>query len=166
VNQNMDPNDWLLSTGVKSATFKNVGDQVVGHIMRQPEVQQQRDFDSGEMKVWSDGNPMMQLKVVLMTEEHDPEDPEDSGERAVYIRGNMQRAVAQAVRQAAAPGLEVGGKLLIKYSGNGTAARRGLNPPKLYEARYRAPEAPPVTVPEPAPQPAAATAAAAEPIPF
>lgn len=144
----IDPNDWLLSTGVRSATFAAVGDHVVGHIMRQPEVQQQRDFDSGEPKFWSDGNPMMQLRVILMTEEHDSEDPEDSGERAVYIRGNMQRAVAQAVRQAGVKGLEVGGKLLIKYTGNGTVSRRGLNPPKQYEAKYRPPEPKPVEVPD------------------
>jgi hypothetical protein len=92
---------------------------------------------------------MMQLRVVLSTDQRDPEDPEDSGERAVYIRGNMQRAVAQAVRAASAPGLEVGGKLLIKYVADGKAARRGFNPPKVYEAKYRAPEreATPVTDP-------------------
>ena len=93
---------------------------------------------------------MMQLRVVLTTDERDPEDPEDSGERAVYVRGNMQRAVAQAVRQAGARGLAVGGKLLIKYSGDGKATRRGLNAPKLYEAKYRPPAAEPTPVPEPA----------------
>ena len=142
----VDPNEWLLTTGIRSASFQNVGDTVVGIIARQPEVQQQRDFETGELRVWSDGNPMMQLRVVLSTDQRDPEDPEDSGERAVYIRGNMQRAVAQAVRAASAPGLEVGGKLLIKYIADGKATRRGFNPPKVYEAKYRAParEATPV----------------------
>lgn len=167
MSQNIDPNDFLMSTGVKSATFTQVGDEVVGFIMRQPEMQQQRDFDSGEPKVWPDGKPMMQLRVVLSTSERDSEDPEDNGERAVYIRGNMQKAVAQAVRQANAAGLEVGGKLLIKYSGNGTASRRGLNPPKLFEARYRKPEAQPVPVPEPvAEQPAPAAQKPLDAVPF
>jgi hypothetical protein len=158
----VDPNDWLLSTGIRSASFQNVGDTVVGLISRPPEVQQQRDYETGELKHWSDGNPMMQLRVVLATEDRDPDDAEDSGERAVYIRGNMQRAVAQAVRAASAPGLEVGGKLLIKYVADGKAARRGFKPPKLYEAKYRAParEATPVADPvgETVPTTAAATA--------
>jgi hypothetical protein len=145
----VNPNEWLLSAGIRSASFQNVGDSIVGFIVRQPEVQQQRDFATGEPKFWSDGNPMMQLRIVLMTEVRDPDDPEDSGERAVYIRGNMQRAVAQAVRQAGARGLEVGGKLLIKYSGDGTASQRGFNPPKLYEARYRPPSPEATPVPEP-----------------
>lgn len=145
----VDPNEWLLSAGIRSAKFDNVGDSVVGFIARQPEVQQQRDFETGELKVWQDGNPMMQLRVVLSTEERDPEDPEDSGERAVYIRGNSQRAVAQAVRAASAPGLEVGGKLLIKYVADGKAARRGFNPPKVYEAKYRAPEREATSVADP-----------------
>jgi hypothetical protein len=144
----VDPNEWLLSTGIRSASFQNVGDTIVGFIARQPEVQQQRDFETGELKHWSDGNPMMQLRVVLSTEQRDPEDPEDSGERAVYIRGNMQRAVAQAVRAGSAPGLEVGGKLLIKYVADGKATRRGFNPPKVYEAKYRAPAREAVPVPD------------------
>lgn len=164
----VDPNDWLLSTGIRSASFQNVGDAIVGFIARQPEVQQQRDFETGELKVWSDGNPMMQLRVVLTTEQRDPDDPEDSGERAVYIRGNMQRAVAQAVRAASAPGLEVGGRLLVKYLADGKAARRGLNPPKLYEAKYRPPAHPATPVPDPGQQathavPAAESAQALQP---
>ncbi|TMC01503.1 MAG: hypothetical protein E6J41_32890 [Chloroflexi bacterium] len=144
----VDPNEWLLSAGIRSAKFDKVGDEVVGYIARQPEVQQQRDFETSELKVWSDGNPMMQLRVVLQTDQRDPEDAEDSGERAVYIRGNMQRAVAQAVRAASAPGLEVGGKLLVKYVADGKAARRGFNPPKVYEAKYRAPEREATAVPD------------------
>jgi hypothetical protein len=158
----VDPNEWLLSTGIRSAAFQNVGDSVVGIIARQPEVQQQRDFETGELKVWSDGNPMMQLRVVLATEERDPEDPEDSGERAIYIRGNMQRAVAQAVRAASAPGLEVGGKLLVKYVADGKAARRGFNPPKVYEAKYRAPAREAVPVPAAAEAGPTRTVSAAE----
>lgn len=145
----IDPNDWLLASGVRSASLKNVGDNVVGHIMRQPELQQQRDINTGAPKTWNDGNPMMQVRVVLMTEERDASDPEDTGERAIYVKGNMQKAVALAVRQAGATGLEVGGKLMITYTGDGAVTQRGFNPPKLYTAKYRSPEPQPVPVPEP-----------------
>ena len=156
----VDPNEWLLSTGIRSASFQEVGDSVVGFISRPPEVQQQRDFETGELKIWSDGNPMMQLRVILSTDQRDPEDAEDTGERAVFIRGNMQRAVAQAVRAASAPGLEVGGKLLIEYVADGKAARRGFNPPKVYEAKYRAPEREAVPAPDPVRETVPAAAAA------
>lgn len=148
----IDPNDFLMSSGVRSAAFSRIGDEIVGFIIRTPEVRQQRNFDTGEPLFWSDGNPRMQMVITLMTEEQDASDPEDSGERSIYARGNMLAAIRTAVRQAGARGLEVGGKLLVKFSGEGTPTRRGLNPPKLYEARYRAPEAQPVPVPEtPAP---------------
>lgn len=140
----MDPNDFLLSVGVKSAKFEKVGDAVVGTITRRPEVQQQRDIATGEPKFWNDGKPRLQLKVVLQTEER--EDDEDNGERAVFIKGQMQTAVAQAVRTAGATGLEIGGKLQIKYVADGKVAQRGFNPPKVYEAKYRAPEVVPVPV--------------------
>jgi hypothetical protein len=144
----IDANDFLLSTGVKSATFASVGDSVTGILTRQPEVQHQRDFTTGEPKYWNDGKPRLQLRVVLQTEERDPDDPDDDGERAIYVKGNMQQAVSKAVRAAKAKGLAVGGKLRIKYVANGQA-QRGQNPPKLYEALYRAPEPEPVPVPEP-----------------
>lgn len=148
-NDQIDANDWLLGTSVRSAKFEEVGAQVVGHVLRPPEVQHQRDFTTGEPKYWPDGKPRLQLKVVLMTEEQDPEDPEDSGERAVYVKGFMQKAVSDAVRKAGAPGLQVGGKLLVRYAGDGKITQRGMNPPKLYSARYKPPEAAAVPVPEP-----------------
>lgn len=144
----VDANEFLFSTGVRSASLKEKGASVTGHIIRQPEVQQQRDFDTGELMFWKDGNPRNQLRIVLMTDEQDPGDPEDSGERALYARGNMLNAIRNAVRQAGAPGLEVGGKLRVKYIGDGKATQPRLSPPKLYEAQYRAPEARPVEVPK------------------
>jgi len=67
----------------------------------------------------------------------------------------MQKAIADAVRQVGAPGLEVGGKLQVRYSGQGQATRRGYDPPKLYTAKYKRPEPAAVPVYEaPATQPA------------
>lgn len=147
----VDANELLLSSGVRSASFSKIGDSVSGVILAKPEVQQQRDFTTGEPKVYSDGNPRLQIRVVLSTEQRDPEDPDDNGERAVYIKGAMQKAVAAAVRKAGATGLQVGGKLAIKYTGDGVPAQRGLNPPKLFAARYEAPADVPVPVAEPEP---------------
>lgn len=132
-------NDFLMGGGVKSAAFPAVGTTVTGRITREPEVQQQKDFKTGELKFWkSDGKPMQQLKVVLATTERDPATPDDDGERTLYVKGNLLKAVRDAVRKAGAKGLDVGGTLAVTYSGDGIAQGQ-LDPPKLYTAVYTPP---------------------------
>lgn len=153
----LDANEWLMSSGVRSASFLQIGAQVSGFICGTPEMQQQRDFDTGDLKFWSDGKPMMQMRVVLQTEERDPEVEEDDGRRAIYVRANMATAVRQAVTTAGATGLQVGGKLLVKYMADDKPSRKGLNGAKLYTAKYRPPAPEPVAVPEPGPEAATQT---------
>lgn len=164
--RNSDPDQFLMGGGGKSFKFDSVGRAVFGKIMSR-EMRQQTDYDSGKPKFWDDGNPMMQLAVALDTNETDPSDPEDDGERMIYIKGEMQKAVRQAVLTAGAAGLEIGGILQVTYIGDGPKPARG-NPPKLYEATYTpaanaalmgapaAPPAPPVYTPPAVAQPAPA----------
>lgn len=127
-----DFNAFLMGGGSRSAKFAAVGASVTGTIDRQPEVQQQTDFKDGSLKFWSDGKPMQQLQVILKTTQQD--EPDDDGLRAVYVKGNMQKAVRDAVRASGAKGLEVGGTLTVTYTGDGVA--KGGYPPKLYSASY------------------------------
>ncbi|WP_192809767.1 hypothetical protein [Actinomadura rudentiformis] len=133
------PDQFLMSGGVTSAKFPAVGTTVTGTITTEPEVRQQTDIQTGTPKTWGDGSPRMQLVVILATSERDPEIPDDDGERAVYIKANMQKAVRDAVRKAGANGLAVGGTLSITYSGDGQAKGAGFNPPKLFTAAYQPP---------------------------
>jgi hypothetical protein len=126
-----------MGGGVKSAKFEKPGATVKGAIARKPELQQQRDFDSGKPLTWDDGAPRQQIKVVLVTAEKD--DSDDSGERALYLKGGLLKAVQAAVKKAGAKGLEVGGKLAVKYTGDGEKKGK-LNPAKLYAAAYEAPD--------------------------
>lgn len=137
--QQLDPNDWLMSGGAKSAKFETIGTVVSGVIVSPPDVRQQTDFTTGALKVWDDGKPMMQLVVTVDTGKPDPNDPEDDGLRSFYIKGAMQAAVKDAVRKAKAKGLQVGGTLAIKYTGDGVPKQRGLNPPKQFAAQYTPP---------------------------
>jgi hypothetical protein len=168
-------NDWLMGGGVKSASFPEIGASVTGTICRPPEVQQQRDYESGELKFWDDGSPMQQIQVVLATDQRDPQIPEDDGLRAVYVKGTLKNTVRDAIRQSGAPGLEVGGRLTVTYVADGEPRMKGsrkLNPPKIYSASYvpapaaqanaflnggepgqQAPAAQPAPVPAPAPAP-------------
>lgn len=137
----MNADEFLMSGGVKSASFLEIGKTVTGTITREPEVRQQTDFDTGKPLTWDDGTPRMQLMVVLQTTERDPANPEDDGQRAVYVKGQMKSVVRDAVRQAGAPGLKVGGTLTVTYVANGVPKRAGGKPPKQYSASYTAPAA-------------------------
>lgn len=131
--------DFLMGGGSTSAKFPEVGTTVTGTIAREPEVQQQRDFSTSELKFWDDGKPMQQLQVVLATDERDPSVADDDGERALYVKGNLLKAVREAIRKAGAKGLDVGGTLSVTYAADGEASKRGFSPPKLYTAVYTPP---------------------------
>jgi hypothetical protein len=134
-----DPNAFLMGGGAASAKFPVIGTTVTGTIIREPEVMQQSDFTTGELKFWNDGRPMQQLQVVLSTSERDPQDPNDDGERALYVKANMQKAVRDAIRAAGAPGIAVGGVLSVTYIGDGEIVKRGMSAPKLFKAAYTPP---------------------------
>jgi hypothetical protein len=134
-----DPNAFLMGGGVPSAKFEQVGDTLSGTIANPPQVRQQTDFTTGKPLFWdSDGSPRMQLVVQVQTTQRDPQRPDDDGVRGLYVKGQMQVAVRDAVRKAGASGLEVGGTLTVSFIGHG-ASKNGGQPPKNYAATYQAP---------------------------
>ncbi|GAB2952080.1 hypothetical protein GCM10027280_45600 [Micromonospora polyrhachis] len=137
----MDANDLLMGGGIKSAAFpdQQYGTTVGGPIVREPQVRQQTDFDSGKPKVYDDGKPVMQIIVHVKTTQRDPMTPTDDGVRALYLRGQIQQAVRDAVRAAGAPGLLVGGELHVTYVRDEPNSRGRGKPKKVYEARYTPP---------------------------
>lgn len=132
---NDDVNSFLMGSGGRSASFKNIKDMVWGEVIHS-EVRQQTDFDSGELLFWSDGKPRLQLVISLQTEER--EDEEDDGIRKVYAKGNMLKAIRAAIAKAGARGIAEGGRLAVQYTGDGPKPARGF-PPKVYGAKYEAP---------------------------
>lgn len=162
-------NDFLMGSGTKSAKFMGRNNPVQMTITRDPEVRQQTDFDSGELKTFKNGDPMMQLVVVGTTDQRDPDKPDDDGTRAFYIKGkHMKGVVGDAVRAAGARGLEVGGVLTMtwvsggpRYEGDTTWTKES---PKVYSAAYVKPagaSAAFFATEEPAPVQQSATAAPA-----
>lgn len=130
--------DAILSGGVKSFSFDRIGDEITGVIARS-EVRQQRDFETGDPVTWNDGTAKMQIIVDLETDIRDPQVPFDDGMRRLYIKGNGITALRQAVKASQSPGLLDGGKLSMKFAAEGTAPRKGMNAPKLFEAKYEPP---------------------------
>ncbi|WP_406419992.1 hypothetical protein [Streptomyces sp. NBC_00842] len=130
-------NDFLMGGGgAPSASFPTPGTKIGGTITEPPTVQQQRDLKDGKPKFWDDGNPMMHLVVTIQTEQRDPTIDEDNGMRRLFVKGQLKNAIAEAVRAAGAPGLQVGGILDVAYTHDGPVSQRGFNPPKQYAARY------------------------------
>lgn len=154
-------NDFLMSGGRPSAKFPTVGATVRGTVV-DATVEQQRDFQSGELKFWKDGKPMNQAVVTVQTDERDPDIEDDDGQRRLFVRGQMQAAVRDAVRKSGAGRLEVGGTLVVKYIRDEPAKTRGFNPSKVYEAAYKPPASTGVDefLGDSQPQPATAGAAA------
>lgn len=160
-----DPNAWLMSSGTTSAKFPTIGTVVTGTIIETPKITQQTDFKDGSLKYYSNGDPMQQLVVRLETELRD--NPDDDGVRALYVKGQMKNAVRDAVKESGAPGLQVGGKLSVRYARDGEAV--GTVAPKEYEARYfpadQAAADSFLGTPEPEPAPADPWGAPAQPAP-
>ncbi len=138
-HQAPNADDFLMGGGgAPTAKFPTPGTVVSGRITQKPTVEQQRDIKTGDAKFWSDGNPMMQLVVTVQTDLRDPSIDEDDGRRRLFVKGVMKNAIADAVRNAGARGLEVGGTLAVTYTHDGIAKERGMSPPKQYTATYTA----------------------------
>lgn len=135
-------NDFLMGGGgAPTATFKDapIGRKYVGKILAS-EVTQQTEMKTGEPKFWKDGNPMMQAVITIQTDERNLDIEDDDGQRRLFVKGEMQKAVREAIKESGAKGLEVGGLLAVAYIGDGVPPEKGLNAPKLYKAQYRAPD--------------------------
>jgi hypothetical protein len=135
-------NEFLNSSGVPSAKFTRIGDSVSGLITDEPELRQQRDYATGELLTWDNGEPRWQVIVHVQTDDFDGEVEDDDGVRAVYIKGQMMSAVRSAMRRAKVKELQAGGHLTITYVRDGEPPKRGFNAPKVYEAAYKPPAAP------------------------
>lgn len=134
----------LASGGSASFPFQNIGDSVTGKVINLEELQQ-TDLQTGEVKTFTNGQPMMMYRVELQTNLRD--DEMDDGVRSVYLKGSKKpesqsslAAVLQAVLTATGrAALTVGGTLTLTYTGDGVAKGRGFSAPKQYSARYAAP---------------------------
>lgn len=142
-----DFNEALFGSGSGAPGFKfaSPGDTISGYITHLDAVQD-RDFKTKELKFWPSGDNLMIPLVTVQTDLRDPEIPEDDGQRTAWIRGRYAtEAVRQATKAAGKRRLEEGGRFMLRYTGNGTA-EKGLNPPKLFEARYAPPTPEGITV--------------------
>lgn len=170
------PEQFLMGGGGAPSAFTTddpLGTTVGGPIVEPPTLIEQTDFDSGEVLTWDDGRPRMQLVVTVQTDRYDPSRDGDDGRRRFYVKGgNLQQVIRDAVRKTGAPGLEVGGTLLVTRVGQGEPKRKGGAKPWLHTATYIPAaqnflnkEATPTVMAVAAPQPAPAATPAPTPAP-
>lgn len=120
-----DPFDTaaFLTGGLTGAKWPEVGFIVEGTVTGAT-MKQQADFDDGSLLFWNDGSPRMQMVVDLQGEPTGvtwkglrnvkTQVPNDDGMRAVYVKGNLQRALVKGLRDAGNAKFENGGHLRIE----------------------------------------------------
>jgi hypothetical protein len=127
----------LISSSAKAFKFDALGDVAQGTVISTA-VRQVTNMKTGEPEFFKSGDPKWQIVATLQTTMR--EDPDDDGQRTLYIKSYMFSAVKQAVAAVGADDLERGGYLTVVHTGLGEA-ERGLNPPKLFSAEYKRPSA-------------------------
>lgn len=155
MNERNEFDDFLFGGGAKAFAFDDIGDTCTGTITDLT-TQQQTSIE-GEKLEWSDGSPRMQMVITLATDERDPANENDDGKRTLYAKGgrfdiasgrgtSMRDAIAEAIKAAKAPGIRVGDRLAVSFTGMGVKRKAGQNAPKLYSAGYEVAAPPAVSL--------------------
>lgn len=181
--------DFFAPRASHSWKFTNPGDTHTGTITEVSDARQATEYGSNELAYWDKERirPKMQVAVTLDTAERDPQDANDTGKRTLWVvedgrSGSILSAIRQAVHQAGAGTIDIGGQLTVAFSSFDPNSKNPANPRKIYSASYVPPapaggmftnQAPaqPVVAPVPAPAapaqpvaPAPAQPVAAQPV--
>ena len=163
--------DFFAPRASRPWKFTNPGDTHTGTITEVSDARQATEFGSNEPAYWDreKTRPKMQVAVTLDTAERDPQDANDTGKRTLWVvedgrSGSILSAIRQAVHQAGAGTIDIGGQLTVAFSGFDPNSKNPANPRKIYAASY-VPPAPAggmftSQAPAPVAQPAAAPAPA------
>lgn len=172
--------DFFAPRASHSWKFATPGDTHTGTITEVSDARQATEYGSNELAYWDKERtrPKMQVVVTLDTAERDPQDANDTGKRTLWVvedgrSGSILSAIRQAVHQAGAGTIDIGGQLTVAFSGFDPNSKNPANPRKIYSASYVPPapaggmftnQAPAQPAAAPAPAPAA-PAPVAQPAP-
>lgn len=172
--------DFFAPRASHSWKFTNPGDTHTGTITEVSDARQATEYGSNELAYWDKERtrPKMQVAVTLDTTERDPQDANDTGKRTLWVvedgrSGSILSAIRQAVHQAGAGTIDIGGQLTVTFSGFDPNSKNPPNPRKIYAASYVPPapaggmftsQAPAQPVAQPAPAPATPAAPAPAPV--
>lgn len=166
--------DFFAPRASHSWKFTTPGDTHTGTITEVSDARQATEYGSNELAYWDKERtrPKMQVAVTLDTTERDPQDANDTGKRTLWVvedgrSGSILSAIRQAVHQAGAGTIDIGGQLTVAFSGFDPNSKNPANPRKIYAASYvpPAPAGGMFTNQAPAQPAAPAPAAPAQPVP-
>jgi len=134
----------FLSGGGEAAKWPQPGTEVGGTV-RSFRMAQQTDMETSELEFWKDGRPRMQLVMDLQCEptginwkglENEQYDIlDDDGMRTAYVKGELQKAVAKAIKDAGGK-FEVGAYVRIRRVTNGPKTNPKFAAPHRYIAKW------------------------------
>ena len=135
--------DFFAPRASHSWKFTNPGDTHTGTITEVSDARQATEYGSNELAYWDKERtrPKMQVAVTLDTAERDPQDVNDTGKRTLWVvedgrSGSILSAIRQAVHQAGAGTIDIGGQLTVAFSGFDPNSKNPANPRKIYSASY------------------------------
>lgn len=151
----MDAQSFLMGSSNPGFSFRTPGDRIVGQIIGEPTVQQQKVFNTNDPAFWPSGDPKIQMLLPVQTSFRNWEGvatPEvgrpDTGARTIYVKGkHFEAGLKRAILEAGARFLAVGGWVDITFTGEDMESKAGSKP-KLFAIRYMPP--PPGSAPAPA----------------
>ncbi len=140
-----------LRSGVKwwGGQGCDVGDSITGIVVSASK-EQQRDFDSGALMEWDNGDPRMESVVILDTDLRDPEVENDDGKRALHLRGGNyevakghgvsgEKALLEAINKSGIR-CDTGVRLTAQITGLAKITKRGANAAKLWTITMEPPQ--------------------------
>lgn len=135
--------DFFAPRASHSWKFTNPGDTHTGTITEVSDARQATEYGSNELAYWDKERtrPKMQVAITLDTTERDPQDANDTGKRTLWVvedgrSGSILSAIRQAVQQAGAGTIDIGGQLTVTFSGFDPNSKNPANPRKIYSASY------------------------------
>lgn len=133
----------LFDSGSKGLKFETIGETHIGVVSGEAFERQAMKFGTTEPDVWPSGEPKMQVLVPLRVDGVVPDDPDDDGERTLYVSSNaMKQAIGKAIRDAGVKDIAIGGTLTVSFIGYDPNSKNKQNPKKLYQASYQPPASP------------------------
>lgn len=142
----MDARDHIMGSSSAGYSFLLINQSVVGQIITEPKVTQQRNFHDGQPAFWPSGDAKLQTVFQIKTElrnyegisKPDTSKPDD-GIRTIFIKGkHMEKAAKEAVLTAGGDFLTVGGWIQITYTGDDMSSK-AASKPKFFSIRYQPP---------------------------
>ncbi len=136
IEQNLpEANDLLVGSSVPTLSFKDtaVGEGYEGTVVSARTVQVRNYEDPTKLEYWDDGKPKLQIEVTLATDYANPADPDDDGQRRVFLFGQKLRAAQDEFRKKGLKKLEAGYHFKITLTGTKPSQNKRYNDVKLYD---------------------------------